>query len=352
MQAPLLASSDWLYRQLLRSYPPAFREHFAAEMAQVFRTTCREAYAESGPGGLAWLWLPVMWDWLWAALYQWELHLFKRRTEMMRTNLIDRSDGIQPLSLAHAGLAVLPFLLFGLSSLVNKLEIFPLDPSYSMQQILIVHPFLLFNWLILVGLGISLFVGFPRWGYSFLGWAILFGWWWQGMRFTGYELSGLIWLPLLGVVAVALLVRRSIQPLRNLLTGLWQDWTMLAFAIYILYSFMFMLYDSNHNPYLLILITATTLAMGLGAWGYYRANSPLRRVLALIGGLLLATVISIIDNATWDFSAYYGLPEGGQSANLIGVIFFVILAFLMVGIGLLAYWRSQRKSNPGNFGSL
>jgi len=68
------------------------------------------------------------------------------------------------------------------------------------------------------------------------------------MRFTGYELSGLIWLPLLGVVAVALLVRRSIQPLRNLLTGLWQDWTMLAFAIYILYSFMFMLYDSNTTP--------------------------------------------------------------------------------------------------------
>ena len=48
MQARLLASSDWLYRQLLRSYPPAFREHFAADMAQVFRTVCREAYSDTG----------------------------------------------------------------------------------------------------------------------------------------------------------------------------------------------------------------------------------------------------------------------------------------------------------------
>ena len=344
MQAPLLASSDWLYRHLLQFYPAAFREHYARDMAQVFRTMCREAYTESGPGGLFWLWLPVLWDSVWAVIYQWELYLFKRRREMMRINPIDRSDGIPPLSLAHAGLAVLPFLLFGLSSLADKLNIFPHDPSYSLQQTLILNPFLWFNWLILVGLGISLFVGFPRWGYSFLGWAILFLWWWQGMRFSGHELGGLIWLPFLGVVAVALLVRRSIQPLRALFRGLWQDWTMLAFALYILYSFVFMLYDSNHNPYLLLLLTATTLAMSLGAWGYFRTNSPLRRVLALIGGLLLATIISIIDNATWDFSAYYNLPKGPENANLIGIVFFLVLALLMTGTGLLAYWRSQRKT--------
>jgi hypothetical protein len=344
MQAPLLASCDWLYRRLLRSYPPAFREHFAADMALVFRAMCRVAYAESGPGGLASLWLPVIWDWLRAALYQWELHLFKRRTEIMRTNPINLSDGVPALSPAHAGLAVLPFVLFGLSSFVTKLEIIPIDPiSTPLAQILFTYPFLLFNWLILVGLGISLYLGFPRWGYAFLGWAILFGWWWQGMGFYGYSLEGLIWLPLLGVVLIALLVRRSIQPLRALVNGLWQEWTLLGFALYILYSYMFMLYDSNHNPYLLILLTATTIASSLGAWGYFRASSPLRRVLALIGGLLLCTIISIIDNATWDFSAYYGLPASTDNANLIGMAFFAVLALLIVGIGLLSYWRIQRK---------
>jgi hypothetical protein len=258
---------------------------------------------------------------------------------------MDHSDGIPPLSPAHAGLAVLPFLLFGLSSFVTKLAIIEYHPPTTpLVQILVTDPYLLFNWLILVGLGISLFLGFPRWGYSFLGWAILFGWWWNGMRFYGYELGGWIWLPLLGVVAISLLARRSIEPLRRLFRSLWQDWTMLAFAIYILYSYAYMLYDSNHNPYLLILVTASTLAVSLGAWGYFRASSPLRRVLWLIGGLFLATIISIIDNATWDFSAYYGLPASTDKFNLVGMIFFVVLAALMAGIGFLAYWRAQRKT--------
>ena len=56
----LLASSNWLYRRLLRGYPPAFRERFAGEMAQVFRTTCREVYAESGAGSLPGLWLTAL----------------------------------------------------------------------------------------------------------------------------------------------------------------------------------------------------------------------------------------------------------------------------------------------------
>lgn len=346
MQLRLLAASDWLYRQLLRSYPAAFRAHFASEIAQVFRTMCRETYNASGAGGLLWLWLPVLWDWAWAALYQWELYLFKRRTEMTRTNPMNRGDGIPALSPAQAGLAVLPFLLFGLSSLVSKLDYFHTSPaSLPLWQVLIIDPFLAFNWLILTGLGISLFVGFPRWGYSYLGWAIIFAWLGQGMGFYDYTLARLIWLPLLGVVLIALLARRSLQPLRNLLRGLWQDWTMLALALYIFYCSFYMLYDSNHNPYLLILITATTLAMSLGAWGYFRAYSPLRRVLALIGGLLLAITVSVIDSATWDFSAYHGLPEGAQKGNLVGIIFFVILALLMAGTGLLAYWRYQRRTN-------
>ncbi len=348
IQSRLLSCSDWFYRLLLHFYPAAFREHFAADMAQVFRTICRDVYAESGAGGLARLWLPVLWDWTWAALYQWGLYLFKRRTELMQANPMDRSDGIQPLSRAQAGLAVLPFLLFGISSLAQKLEMIYTNPaSLPLWQILIFDPFLIFNWLILVGLGISLLAGFPRWGYSYLGWAILFGWWWQSMRFYGHELGGLIWLPLLGVVLIALLVRRSIQPLRRLLAGLWQDWTLLSFSVYILYSFVFILFDENHNPYLLFLLAATTLAVSLGVWGYFRTASPLMRVFSLMGGFALTTIISIIDNATWDYRAYYGLPESTQNVNQIGIIFFVILALLMAGNGLIAHWRDRRRITSG-----
>ena len=85
MESRLLSASDSFYRWLLQSYPPAFREHFAPDMAVVFRTMCQEAYAESGIGGLAGLGLPVMWDLAWAALYQWELYIYRRTVETKRT---------------------------------------------------------------------------------------------------------------------------------------------------------------------------------------------------------------------------------------------------------------------------
>jgi len=97
MQAPVLASSDWLYRVLLRFYPPAFQARFAAEMAPVFRTLSREAYTESGAGGLLGLWLAALWDWAWAVLYQWELFLFKRRVKMIRIQSYEHKDAIQGL---------------------------------------------------------------------------------------------------------------------------------------------------------------------------------------------------------------------------------------------------------------
>ena len=349
MESPLLASSDRLYRLLLRAYPAAFRARFAPEMAQVFRTLCRDTYSESGAGGLAWLWLAALWDWVRAAISQWGRHLLKRRTEMAQTNILDRSDGVQALPVKEAILAALPFLLFGLSSLLVKLGVHPpYVGGLPLWQIMLADPFLLFNWLVLIGLGASLVMGFPRWGYSYLGWAILFGWWWSDMGSYGYHFGREMWLPLLGVILLALLLRRSIQPLRTLFAGLWKEWTLLSFAIYVLYAHLYMLFDSDHNPHLLILIVATTLGVSLGAWGYFRAGSPMRRMLALMGGLGLVIIVSIVDNATWDFAAYYNLPEGGPSASLVGIIFFIVLALLMGGNGLLALWRLKKQGSAAN----
>ncbi|HNT25041.1 MAG TPA: hypothetical protein PKM21_11785 [Anaerolineales bacterium] len=339
MDTPQLAWSDRLYRRLLGYYPPAFRTRFAGEMAQVFRSLCRAQYAEAGISGLAWLWLGVLWDWTWTVLAQWGQLLLKRRSEMTQTSILNRSDGVPALPVRDTILAVLPFLLFGLSTLAEKLG---LHLSYSanppLWQVLTGHPFLLFNWLVLVGLLVSLLKGFPRWGYAYLAWAILFGWWWSDMGSYGYHFGGEMWLPLLGVMVLALLLRRSIQPLRTLAAGLWKEWTLLSFAIYVLYAHMFMLFDSVHNPHLPALIIATTLGLGLGAWGYFRAASPLRRVLALMGGLGLAILISILDGI-----AYSNLAQGTPDPNLVGVIFVFVLSLLMLGNGLLALWRSKKQ---------
>jgi hypothetical protein len=143
---------------------------------------------------------------------------------------------------------------------------------------------------------------------------------------------------------IALLVRRSWQPLRTLLAGLWKDWTLLSLTLYILYGWTFMLSDENHHPYLLVFIAAATLAISLGAWGYFRSTSPMRRVLALVGGLFLAILLAVINNATWDYRAYYNLPESASSVSLVGLIFFVGLIIFMLGIGWLALRRRRRDA--------
>lgn len=254
----------------------------------------------------------------------------------MLSNLKNSDDEIRPLTNAQAALAALPFLLFGISTLVEKLNFFQAGPAGApaLGQVLILHPFLAFNWLILIGLAIAILAGFPRWGYSFFGWALLFGWWWSDWK---------IWLSFLAVWLVALALRRSIQPLRTMAAGLWKDWTLFSFAIYILYSWTYIGYDENHHPYLLIFVIATALATALGAWGYFRSGSPLRHILALVGGLALATVLNGINSVTWDYQSYYGFPEGDNSVILVPFIFLGVLTAIMVGNGLLAAWRLARS---------
>lgn len=346
MQSLLLVISDWFYRALLQVYPAGFRNRFAVEMAQVFRSLCYERYRQSGVGGVMRLWLPVLLDWAWATIYQWRIRLFKGRMDDMQVKLINRHDGIKPLSAVQAGLAILPFLAFGISSLVSRMDFFRTYPaSLPLWQVLFIHPYLVFNWLILVGLGVGILAGFPRWAFPFLGWALLFAWWWSDMGFYGHSMGWKIWLPLLGVFLVTLLIRRSFVPLRALFTRMWNDWTLLSLGVYIFYVFMFMTADENHHPYLLMIIFVTTLATSAGAWGYFRSVSPFLRVLALVGGLFLTIVIGVISNATWDSSAYYGLPENAQNVSVLGLILFICLILLILGSGLLAHWRHTRNSS-------
>ena len=345
MQSQLLAISDWLYRRLLRAYPAPFQERFAGEIAQVFHSLSRQVFADSGGVGLLRLWLTVLWDGLWAAITQWRLILFKRRLENMEPDSIDPKDGVHPLSPFHAFLATLPFLLFGASTLVSRIEIFNFyPPNLALWQVLIIQPDLIFNWLVLLGLGAGLLVGFPRWALAYLGWALLFAWWWSNMSVYGYHFTGELWLPLAGVFLLVILIRRSLQPLRDLLSALWADWTLPSLGLYILYGWMGILNDENHHPLLLVFIAATTLAVGLGAWGYFRVGSPVRRVLALAGGMLLTIALSAINFATWDYRAYYGFPADSQDVNLVGVIFFIVITFLFFGNGMLARWRLARAS--------
>jgi len=262
---------------------------------------------------------------------------------MMNLNPMDISDGTVPLSPRQAALAVLPFLLFGLANIAIKPDLIPLQyagqPSWLM---LLVHPFFLFNWLVLIGLGAGILLGIPRWSFSYMSFALLMSFWMANMSF-GEELSfrGQMCLPLAGVIILALLIRRSLQPVKDLIDRLERDITPLALGVYTFYTSAYMMYDEIHSPFLLLFMFATTLAACLGAWGYFRSALPLRRVGFLVGGLALSVGLDVWSSLTWDFAAYFGLPEGSSWLNLPGMVMMGVLAAMMVGLGWLAE-RSRR----------
>ncbi len=260
----------------------------------------------------------------------------------MQTDSKEVTFGLVTLTIPQTLLAVLPFVLFGLASLADRLVLRPAADVLPLWQAALVNPYLLFNGLVLLGLAAGIIAGFPRWTFSYLGWALLFVWWWTPMRLAGHDLDGKIWLPFLTAIALALLIRRSLLPARAFAANLWRDLTLLPFAIYILYAWVFLLSDENHNPYLPAFITANTLALCAGAWGFFRNAAPLGRALTLITGLLAAMLIGAVNNATWDYRAYYGLPPGGNAINTAGIGFLAVLLGLISLFGFLARWRLRR----------
>jgi len=56
------STSEWVYRLLLRAYPPKFRRAHGAEMLQVFRTSLRAERRERGRAAAAHLWLLAILD--------------------------------------------------------------------------------------------------------------------------------------------------------------------------------------------------------------------------------------------------------------------------------------------------
>lgn len=205
------------------------------------------------------------------------------------------------------------------------------------------HPFLVFDTFVLIGLGAGLLGGIPRWTYSYLAWAVILAWWLSDMGIYGtYHLDSRMWLPLLGVFLLALLVHRGLSPIRDLLSGLWRDRTLFGLGIYTFLAWQFVMYDENHHPYLLFFILAATLAACVGAWFYFRLWAAMQKISALLAGLAIMLALSIINEATWDWRAYYNLPESAGQVNPVGVLLLITFVLLMVLAGYLT--KREQKS--------
>jgi hypothetical protein len=131
-------------------------------------------------------------------------------------------------------------------------------------------------------------------------------------------------------------------PLHVLLAGLWSDWTLLSLGIYSFISWIGVMYDENHHPYLLVFIIASTLAVSAGAWFYFRQTAAIQRVLLLVTSLIALMAIGGINSATWDWRAYYNLPESAYDISPMGMAFFPLILALMYLTGYLSQKRQEK----------
>ena len=225
-----------------------------------------------------------------------------------------------------AFLSALPFMLFGIASMIGKLRV----------PYLGIYADLVFYIIILFGVLIGLIKGGPRWTYSYLGWSMVFAWSSSGVGTPGLKIFGYqidywtwqIWIPFLLVIGIPLIWTRSLHPLRQLVLGIWQDWTLLSLTMYSFVGFMMLLYDEVRSPYTIAFMTTSTLVICASVWIFVRNTNLVHRFISLLMGFFASLVIDRICAATWDFNAFHGLPTPPPMPwynSLLEIIIFTVL---------------------------
>lgn len=304
----VISSLTRLYSKLLHLYPAQFQEEFAEEMQVVFNDSVNEA-SKNGTVSLTVLCLRELGG-LPVNILREFWHEFGRKETVMVTN-----DKMEPASMPsvkashwEAFLSALPFALFGIVCMIGKIRV----PWVG------IYVYLAFYIFVLLGLLIGLVKAFPRWTYSYLGWSLVYAWWWTPMYTNGLKLFGYtfgdeawgwrIWAPIFIAIGIAILLTRSIRPLRELVLGIWQDWTLLSLTEYSLVGIGLLPYDEVHSPYLYTFMTASTLLISASVWIFMRNTNRFHRFSVLLGSFFAGLLIAYICGTTWDYNAYNGLP--------------------------------------------
>lgn len=321
-----------VYSRSLVLYPRRFKNEFSDEMQVVFKNLINEA-VKAGILPLTTLTLRELGG-LPLSIFREFWHELERKETTMVTNEQTESKSVPQGGASHwdALIGTLPFMLFGITSMIGKLII----------PFLGIYADLAFYIVVLLGLLIGLIKGVPHWVYSYLGWSLVFAWSWTNMGTYGLRVFGFrmdywtwqMWMPLLATLGIALLWTRSLHPLRQLVRGIWQDWTYLSLAIYAFVAFVLLIYDENHHPYLLVFMAASTLVVCMTVWVFLQSASRWKRATALIAGFVVTIILNNISYlikisyATRDYAAYLGLPPSPPQpwyAALNGVIGWTIL---------------------------
>jgi hypothetical protein len=288
-----------LYVYLLRLFPRPFRSEFAAEMQQVFTQTVRSF--RTAPGslwkrkiGMIHLFLREVID-LPAAV--WNALRFRSAQAAGGSDLPDgvgsaypETPGRQgdrrwtgePSTWGEALLGAVPFILYGLAYFVvafnerpgfhnPALEVYT---RYASQAVYIVS---------VVGLAAGCVKGFPRWSYAYLGMVLYAALNIFNMNFSVIFLGRRVWILAAAAVLVALLVARSLRPVKQLFLGIWQDWSRVALACYaaLVPIFTVIFLDGNWGTFELAGLVFDTLLLAAGAIVFLRSRTLWQRVAAL-----------------------------------------------------------------------
>lgn len=310
-----------LYSHLLRFYPARFQDEFGGEMKDVFsqelsglinsRSTPAARRLKMTRSFFREVWyFPLAY--LDARRYKASLGAGEKPVGGASYGDVDLSDDWlnRRASWSEALLGALPFLLFGLSYLLDGLAelagntrpaLILLQESLTRPAVAITAEMVVY-FVCALGLLFGVVKGFPRWSYAYLGMSLWFGWIYNNQFHYGLFHHWWDWLPSYAAILLGLLLVRSFEPLVRLFKGVWNDWTRLSFALYTFYFPMFTVvdFDGDWGISHLYILVFDTLLLAAGAVFFLRSRTSWGRVLSMSFVVLVLVVKGLIAGGWFD----------------------------------------------------
>lgn len=194
------------------------------------------------------------------------------------------------------------FIVWGLDLIVNEI---PHTWSAYFQTATTLHTFLFAGLLFIPPalLCLGWVQGFPRWSYPYAVHTVIFSLYISNASTPGFNVFGVemfgrepwgwrAWIPLLVVAVIALIVTRFTKPTGRFFTNIWNDWTLLTFGLFGCMPLLVAIgFDEMDRLFSLYFMVILTLVMAGAAWSYLRAGTQRGRVIALLSGIGLTTII-------------------------------------------------------------
>jgi hypothetical protein len=344
----------WLVRCvafLFRLYPRNIRQELEQEMLSVYYLAAQEAL-RSGVSALLHFIIRELFGVLAEVIREyWLLVIHKGGGQMVA---MQKGKGIAPndpssllgdshsLGTLLAGSAI--FLTWGLEAIFNEIAYSSKEPRFTA---FITTSFLL-SWLIYllppVVLGYAYIHNFPRWTYPYVGSALLYTYFVAAnlivtphITLFRINLGGeapwgwRAWLPLILAIGIAVIITRSLRPLKRFLTNIWTDWTLLSYAMFGWAPLLFMAsFDEVASGYALTFMPLVVAIIIVTALLYLASRCLSQRAWFLFAGAFFSLAITLaVNEVYWSGVAAFSLPRIGL---ILAVFLTVLFSPALIGV--------------------